>query len=220
MIKKILSIVCFIGASICSQAQTVQDIFGNPNYTVTWFGIDYSHSKIVGPVSQFGGKEPVTATEIRDRYYPEWNQLVLDEPEKFNVAKMIDRKSVLKDISMVKKLNAAVSLDSIEVSATPSYTREQIQDFVSAYPIENKSGIGLIFINECMNKSYGGAYYHVVFFNMETKKVLLQERIMGVVSGVGVRNYWATSYFNVMESVRNERYASWRKRYGAYKPAK
>ena len=221
MIKKILLVVSFVWVTACaSQAQTVQDIFGNPNYTVTWFGIDYSHSKIVGTVSQFGGKEPVTAKELRDRYYAEWNQLVLDEPEKYTLAKMIDHKTIIKDIRMMNDLNAAASLDSMEVAATPYYTREQIQGFVSAYTVPQKPGIGLVFITECMNKPYAAAYYHVVFFNTETKKVLYQERLPGVVSGIGIRNYWATSFYNVMQDVQNERYASWRKRFGAYKPAK
>lgn len=144
--------------------------------------------------------------------------MVLDEWEKYDVAKMIYRKSVVKDISMVKELNAAASIDSLEVSATPYFTQEKIQAIVSAYPIESKPGIGLIFITECLNKSYGGAYYHVVFFNMATKEVLLQERMQGVVAGVGIRNYWAASYYNVMEDVKNDRYARWKKRYGASKP--
>lgn len=221
MIKKFLSLVGLVLASTTiSQAQTVQDIFGNPNYTVTWFGIDYSHAKIVGTVAQFGGKEPVTAKELRDRYYVEWNELVLAEPEKYTLAKMIDHKTIIKDIRMIKDLNAAVSLDSMEVAATPYYTREQIQSFVSVYPIESKPGIGLVFITECMNKPYAAAYYHVVFFNTETKKVLHQERISGNVAGIGIRNYWATSFYNVMMDVQDERYPSWRKRFGAYKPAK
>lgn len=199
-----------------SQAQTIQDIF-NPAVPVTWFGIDYSHSKIIGTVSQFGGKIPVTAAEIHDKYYVEWNQLILDEPEKFDVAKMISRKTVVKDIRMVTQLNAGSSMDSVEVVSTPSYSQEQIQKFVSAYPLENKSGIGMVFITESMHKSYGGAYYHVVFFKMDTKEILLQQRVQGLVQGSGIRNYWANTYFDVIEYMRDEQMPRWKKRYGASK---
>ena len=215
MIKKILSIAGFALAFICSsQAQTIQDIF-NPNIPVTWFGIDYSHVKIVGTINEFGGKTPVTSTELHDKYYGEWNQLILDEPEKYNIAKMIRRPGVVKDIKMITALNAASSMDSIEAAATPYYTREQIQEFVSAYPIENKKGIGLVFIAECMNKSYGGAYYHVVFFKMDTKEILLQDRMQGTVMGVGLRNYWAGSYLSVIDYVKDDRFPQWKKRYGS-----
>lgn len=217
MIKKILFIIGLATASVLTtQAQTVQDIF-NPNYSITWLGIDYSHTKIIGTVSAFGGKTPVTAAEIHDRYYGGWNQLILDEPEKYNIAKMLYRKSVVKDIAMVTALNTASSMDSVEVATTPYYTSEQIQTFVSTYPLEKKSGIGVVFITESMHKSYGGAYYHVVFFKMDTKEILLQERVQGIVIGTGIRNYWAGSYFNVMEYIREDRYPSWKKRYGASK---
>lgn len=69
-----------------------------------------------------------------------------------------------------------------------------------------------------MDKAYGGAYYHVVFFNMETKEVLLQERVQGLVIGAGIRNYWAGSYFNVMEYIRDDRYPRWKKRHLTTKP--
>ena len=218
MIKKILSILglAVLSAFSC-QAQTLQDIFGNKDYTVTWFGIDYSHTKIVGSLSSFGSKVPVTAEELRDRYYSEWNYLILDEPEKFNIAEMIYRKSVVIDISMIKQLNAAASVDSIEVKVTPYYSGKEIQNFVSAYPIEDKAGIGLIFIAESMNKLTGLAYYHVVFFKMDTKEILLHERFEGTAGGSGTRNYWAGSYYSVIENIREIKYPKWKKSYG---PAK
>ena len=215
MIKKILLIVGLACMSAFnSHAQTIQDIF-NSGYPVTWLGIDYSHSKIVGKMNQFGGKTLVSAAEIHDTYYAEWNQLILDEPEKFDVAKMISRKTVVKDIRMVTQLNAGSSMDSVEVVLTPSYSQEQIQKFVSAYPLENKSGIGMVFITESMHKSYGGAYYHVVFFKMDTKEILLQQRVQGLVQGSGIRNYWANPYFDVIEYMRDEQMPRWKKRYGA-----
>lgn len=218
MIKKFLSIISLaVLAAFGCQAQTVQDIFGNPDYTVTWYGIDYSHTKIVGYVSQFGMKVPVTEEDIRDRYYAEWNYLILDEPEKFNIAAMISRKSVVNDISVVKQLNATASIDSLEVKITPYFTPQEIQKFISAYPIEDKAGIGLIFIAESMNKTKAEAYYHVVFFKMDTKEVLLQERIKGTAGGSGTRNYWAGSYFSVMEYVKDEAYPKWRKNNGGSK---
>lgn len=213
MIKKFLSVGAFVLVSAFStQAQTIQDIF-NPGVPVTWLGIDYSHSKIVGKVSQFGGKIPVTAAEIHDQYYVEWNKLILDEPEKFDVAKMISRKTVVKDISMITTLNAASSMDSVEVASAPIYSQEQIQSFVSAYPLEGKSGIGMVFITECLNKPYGGAYYHVVFFKMDTKEILLQHRTQGLVQGAGLRNYWGNTFFDVIEYMRDEQMPRWKKRY-------
>lgn len=210
---KIIPVLLFTFCSISSCfSQTVKDIF-NPSTQITWLGIDYSHTKIVGKMAQFGGKIPVTALELRDRFFPEWNQLFVDESDKYSISKMIYNKNIVTDIQMVTTLNAAYPLDTMEVKSSPYYTPDYIASLVSNYPLENKSGIGLIFITECMDKPYAAAYYHVVFFNMATKEVLLHERIQGMVIGTGLRNYWAGSFFNVMEDVRELRFAKWKKRY-------
>lgn len=220
MITKFLSITGFILVSaFTSQAQTVQDIFGNTNVPITWYGIDYSHSKIVGHIATFGGTTYVSATDLRDNYYQSWNYLIIEEPEKYDIAKMIRHKTIETDLSMVKKLNTAANMDSIEVGITPYYSPKEIQEFVSAYPVEsNVPGIGLIFITESMDKAKAEAFYHVVFFNTSTKEVLLQERIKGNAMGVRTRNYWAGSYFSVMEYVRETGYPQWKRKYAPNVP--
>ncbi len=214
MIKKSIPLVCLC-LLLCfhSQAQTVEDIFKNYDMRVTWFGIDYSQCKIIGSIGSFGGKSPTSPQELRDSYYPAWNQLILSEPEKYNIQSMIHRGSVAKDVSMVKKLNASVSLDSMEAITTPNYTTTEIQQFISNYPIDGKTGIGLVFIAESMDKATDEAYYHVVFFNIETKTVLLQERLKGAAGGFGLRNYWATSISKVMDYIREDGYYKWQKKY-------
>ena len=219
MIKKFLSIVGLALISMFTiQAQTVEDIFGNTDYNVTWFGIDYSRAKIVGSLGVFGGNTPLSPSDVRDKYYPSWNYLILDEPEKFNVAKMIRRQSVTNDISIVKQLNASAPIDSLVLPITPYYTPQEIQTFISSYPIENKAGIGLVFITESMNKLKGEAFYHVVFFNMTTKEILLQERMRGIAGGVGIRNYWSGSYLKVINYIKDDKYQKWRTKYGPSKP--
>ena len=210
----ILSVMSLlIAVSYSARAQKTADIFSNSDYTVTWYGIDYSHAKIVGYVSTFGGNTPITAAELRDKYYPSWNHLILDEPDKYNIAAMIRRNSVATDLSVVKQVNTAVAIDSIEVSVTPYYMLQDIQSFVSAYDTKNRAGIGLVFIAESMNKNQKEAIYHVVFFNIETKEVLLHERMRGTPFGAGIRNYWAASYGGVMQKIKDEQYKKWKVKY-------
>ncbi len=212
-ILSILTLTLVLSYSAC--AQRVEDIFTNSDYTVTWFGIDYSHTKVIGHVSTFGGNTPITATELRDKYYPSWNHLILDEPVKYDVAGMIRRQSVAMDLNPVKQQNAATSADSIEAAVTPYYMLSDIQSFVSLYDTKDRAGIGLVFIAESMDKLKKEAIYHVVFFNIETKEVLLQERMRGAPFGAGVRNYWAGSYGGVMATIRDEQYKKWKNKYAA-----
>lgn len=199
--------------SYAASAQKVEDIFTNSDYIVTWYGIDYSHVKIVGHVSTFGGNTPVTATELRDKYFPSWNHLILDEPAKYDIAGMIRRQSVVIDLNVVKQLNAAAATDSTEALVTPYYMLQDIQSFVSLYDTKERAGIGLVFIAESMDKLKKAAIYHVVFFNIETKEVLLQERMLGTPFGAGIRNYWAGSYAQVITTIKDEQYKKWKSKY-------
>lgn len=213
-LKKICILASFFsGILLSSQAQTVQDIYSNTTYPVSWMGIDYSHVKVISSVPQLGDNTPISKAELREKYFPAWNYLILDEYDKFNIARMLHRKYVSIDIEMIKTINAHSSVDSFEASVTPSYTSQDIQSFVNLYPAEDHAGIGLVFIAESMNKTVKEAYYHVVFYNRQTHEILLQERMRGEPSGMGIRNYWARSYYIVMEEIKSSAYAKWRTKY-------
>ena len=204
--------------SSSSKAQTVKDFFGATKHRVTWLGIDYSHLKIVGPIKDFGGQVPVTAAELQTQWYPAWNQLMIDEKEKYNLYKMLYRPNVTYDLQMIKAINAAANMDSIEVQKTPFYTEEQIKNFVAAYPLENGFGFGAFFIAESMNKVKDEAFYHIVIINMATKEVLVQARVQGSASGFGIRNFWAASYYDAMGKIQKNIYPEWELKYGPAKP--
>lgn len=216
---RFLSILLFLFlASFSSKAQTIKDFFGATKHRVTWLGIDYSHVKIVGPIAEFGGQVPVTAAELQTKWYPAWNQLMIDEKEKFNLCKMLDRPNVTYDLQLFKKLNAEANLDSLEIKKTPFYTEEQIKKFVAAYPLENGFGFGAFFIAESMNKVKDEAFYHLVIINMATKEVLVQARVQGSASGFGIRNFWAASYYDAMGKIEKNIYPDWKLKYGPPRP--
>jgi len=214
ILKKVaFSSSLFIGIMLSIQAQTVQDIFYNTDYHVNWMGIDYTHVKIVGSLGQFGGNTPVSKEELKEKYFPAWNYLILDEADKYNIAGMLHRKHVNNDLDMIKKLNAKANVDSLEVKITPYYTIQDIQSFVNTYPVEDKAGIGLVFIAESMNRTAAQAYYHVVFYNRQTNEVLLHERMKGIPGGSGIRNYWAGSYYKIIETIDDSAYNKWKIKY-------
>ncbi len=201
-----------------SNAQTIKDFFGATKHRVTWLGIDYSHVKIVGKIDDFGGQVTVTAEELQTKWYPAWNQLMIDEKEKYNLGKMLHRPSVTYDMQMIKNINAVANIDSLEIKKTPFYSEEQIERFVSAYPLEDKFGFGAFFIAESMNKNNDEAFYHIVIINMATKEILVQSRVRGTGGGFGIRNFWASSYFEAMEKIEKDIYPKWEIQYGPEKP--
>ena len=92
---------------------------------------------------------------------------------------------------------------------TPNYSKKDIETFVSLYDTKEKSGIGILFLAESLNKSMKEAYYHFVAIDMKTKEILFHERLRGKPKGFGLRNYWAGSIYSVIKEIKNEWYKVW-----------
>ena len=202
-----ISLFCITGYS-----QTIHDFF-NKDIQVTWLGLDYSNCKIIGEWSQFMGAGDYGAAEIRDKFFPAWNHLVLSEPEKYSLKSMIRQEDIFNDIGMIMTKNAGTSLRNLEAYNPPNYDLDQIQEFVSSYDLEGKSGIGMVFINECLSKYEEVGVYHFVVLDMATKKILLHQKCRGEPFGFGIRNYCAGSLNDVMQQIRETHYPRWRREY-------
>ena len=50
---------------------------------------------------------------------------------------------------------------------------------------------------------------------MKTKKVLMTERIIAKATGIGFRNYWASTIREVIEEIDKKKYKEWRNKYGS-----
>lgn len=193
-----------------SNAQDVQDLF-RPDVPVTWLGIDYSHCKLVGSFSEFADAGRKSTWQIRDVYFPKWNAIIMQEPEKYNVRGMLRRGDMGFDLDMISRINAETSLAEMEVFSPVIYSDEDIRSFAAQYDFKTDSGIGIIFIAESMNKIMDEAWYHFVAVDMSTGKVILHERLRGQPGGVGLRNYWANSIHYVIRNIADYYYWGWKK---------
>ena len=199
-----------------SKAQTAADVFDKKtSYTFTWLGIDYSHVKIAESLTLFNGDKPRTAEDIKNSYFKSWNELIVNEREKYSIEEMLNISYVAYDINMMTRINDSARSEELVSPTPPVFSPEQIQSFVQEYPLENKSGIGIVFIAESMNKRLEEAYYHIAIINMQTKEVLIQQRLKGKPFGAGIRNYWAGSYRSAMATVHDDYYNKWRAKYAA-----
>jgi hypothetical protein len=195
------------------QAQTAKDIFTASNYTYTWLGIDYSHVKLIGDFSQFQEVGGVSPARLKNIYFPAWNNLVLNERTKYNIGLALRKENIQYDITEVTTKNAEAPLQELEAINAPFYSEEKIQEFVNGYSFEGKNGIGILFIAESLSKSAEEAYYHVALINLSTKQVLIQDRIKGQPSGIGLRNYWASTVYRVMKTIEKTAYRKWKSHY-------
>ncbi len=58
----------------------------------------------------------------------------------------------------------------------------------------------LLFVAENLHKVDQTGSYYVVFFDMASKEIIDSEHKVGKASGIGFRNYWAGSIYNVMKA--------------------
>ncbi len=207
--KKQFITVLLLFIAVIVDSQTAKDLFSPSNVKISWLGVDFSHVKLIGDFSQFYGAGEKDNAQIRDNYFPAWNRLILVEPDKYDIKGMLRNDSIIYDIEMVTKINSSTPNKDMESYNTPNYSKKDIETFVSLYDTKERSGIGILFLAESLNKSMKEAYYHFVAIDMKTKEILFHERLRGKPKGFGLRNYWAGSIYSVIKEIKNERYKVW-----------
>jgi len=167
---------------------------------IVWYGIDFSKAKFVGEFSQFANAGIKSNKEIQVLYFPEWNDLIINEPGKYNIRKFYGFDFFANELNLVTKNNASADINVIFDPSTPNkLSNEKIQKLINSYNIKSKKGLGLVFIVESFNKVEERGYIYVTFFDQATKKVLATNLYEGKPGGIGVKNYWARVILNVME---------------------
>lgn len=188
-------------------AQKVQDLFTASDTKVTWLGIDFSNVKLIG---DFEGKNPI---EIKERFFPAWNRLILDEREKYDIRGMLRKEKLGYNLDMISSINAKAPAEELEVYDAVTYEKADIQKFVSKYKPEDKSGIGIVFVAEALNKSANEGWFHVVAINLSNNQILMHERMNGKPKGFGLRNYWAGAVYNIIKEIKETKYNQWKLEY-------
>jgi hypothetical protein len=206
MKKLILLLFVFVLCETTTHAQnTISEIFTTTD--IVFYGIDFSHVKLIGSAGF------TDVPKIKDIYFESINNLMVNEKEKFCIGKFIRKKSVEYDLTVVKAQNQLSDVNNL-VSDNPddrlTLNENIVQQIVSGYKVGDRTGIGIVFIMESLDKAGEKANMFVTFFDIATNKVLITERITGKPGGIGFRNYWANSILNAMEKT-GKRYGAWKK---------
>lgn len=192
--KRLIVVLVFV-SGLLSRAGA-QDVF-DYQQPITWLGLDFSELKLVR------SDEAVTDQELQTKYFPGWNELILNEPKKFDIAKATDRSSVENDIDAVTAVNEKAKPGFItdDSKAFQHLDNTRIRQMVKKYNLKGKSGIGLVFIVEGMDKTRKEAAVWVTFINMATREVLVSQPVTGDSGGFGFRNYWAGSFNKILKAL-------------------
>lgn len=197
-----------------SFSQTLKEFFSNNATPLTYLGIDYTKNL-------FYKNPDANATDIRDKYYPGMNDLVVKEQfdKSYDIGAAFNRKNIISiDLSAVTANNSKIDPASIVSTKKSDFERlkaDDIKTCVEALPLENKEGIGLVFIVEGMKKVSGKGYgaVWITLIDMKTKEVLITERVTHEAEGFSFRNYWVSIIRKTIGEIDWKKYKAWKKKY-------
>jgi hypothetical protein len=193
-LKLIFAISFIFVAVLSSKAQTPADVVKHGT-DVTFFGIDFSSSK--------GVVLGATAEEMRDKYFPAINTLLVVEKDKYSIKKALSKSDVTYSLDEVNKSNQALEVASFNVYSAKDIKAldiDALSQMVQRYNLQDKKGIGLVFIAESLDKTENLGVYHLVYFSMPEGKIILTEKVSGKPKGFGMRNFWANSIYEILQS--------------------
>lgn len=208
--KKFLVFLISVSLSGLSlKAQQMQDIF-NRNTKITWLGLDFTSAKFIGDRERLG------STSDMQHMIEAWNDLLINEKTKFDVAPAIDKIKTEDAIEVTKEHNTALDVSEMFSNNIKDHFHLRPDDIiaiVSDYDFKGNTGIGLMFIVESFSKLNEEGAMWVTFIDMDKKDVFFSERVASKPSGFGIRNFWAGAVYGVMKKMQKKEFEMWRKKY-------
>ena len=207
----LFAFVLLFGISSTSFSQTLKEVFNDSESPFTYLGIDFTKARLL---------DIGNADDIRNRLYGSINDLIVLEPKKFDLKGAFRKSNISHDFATVSKNNSSVNTKDIISTNSSDFDRFQESDIayiVTALDLSGKEGVGLLFVMEAMRKidKKGDAAIWVTLVDMKTKKVLMTERIITNATGIGFRNYWASTIKELSEDIDKKKYKEWRTKYGS-----
>lgn len=210
MKKIILSLLLAVSFGVFSQ-NTAKEVF--TSNTIVWYGLNFSKAKMIGQFDQAMGAGAASGADLKNKWIPAWNSIILTEPKNFKIKEAFHKDDVFYDVTATEKLNA--NINSEELMTFNSYkfddAQKTVKDIIAKLKGGEKTeGIGVTFIVESFNKSLDEAVFYVTIFDIKTKNVLIMERIVGKPVGIGLRNFWAGAVKHVLKQITTDYYKIWK----------
>ena len=208
-----LLVLCFaLTRSVTGISQTAKEVFNNSETPLTYLGIDFTKARLIDDAV-------ANETDIRDRQFAAINEVVVNEPKKYDIKGAFHKSAIDHDLALVARRNSKINTETIKSTNTSDFSRLKESDIlalVKGFDFENKKGVGILFVMEGMSKAEKAASIWVTLIDMKSKKVMLAERIESkVAAGFSFRNYWASSIKNLLDTIDKKKYKEWKQRYSS-----
>jgi hypothetical protein len=196
--------------SITAFSQTAKEVFNNTETKLVYLGIDFTKARLIDDAV-------ANEVDIRDRQFPGINDVVVNEPKRYEINAAFNRSEIEHDLSLVAKKNEKINAEEIKSTNAADFERLKESDIITlvkGYDFGTKNGVGVLFVMEGMSKGKKAASIWVTLVDMKSKKVLMTERVESkTAAGFSFRNYWASSIRNLLETIDKKKYNEWKQKY-------
>lgn len=172
---------------------------------ILWVGINFSQAKFTRNGFSF-------THEIMQHYFHQWNMLILNDQKKYDI-RMSFRKPVMQyDLSMVTKLNKSLKINDVLtrfIGIKDVFKDEQMCQYVSKLQFPQTLKYALTFVVESFDSGLKNAAIWVVVVETATREVVLCEKFLKKPAGIGTRNYWARTFYNVFYDIQSNSFMRW-----------
>ena len=208
--KALVLAILIISMNNTAYSQKQQAIFNRMGPEIVWLGLDFTQVRMVGPLGTVDKNELI-------QLFEDINMVVITERSKYNFEAALRKDEVPYNLEIVTKLNSEIDPDKAIAYASQEerarLNEEAISVLIKQYHVENKEGIGLVFFIETLDKVREQGTMWVTFFKLSDRNVLFTERMSGTAGGISFRNHWARTVYEVIDQIRNTKFAEWRFRY-------
>jgi hypothetical protein len=209
MVRRVFMLSFVVMLSVPCVAQEMADIFDR-KAKITWLGIDFTGAKFIGDRERYGSH-----ADVKDLMLS-YNNLMLKEPDKFDMGLAIDKIRVADDFSVTNDHNAELNIAEIFSTSEGDYFHlrpNDIIEIIANYDFKGKTGIGVMINVESFNKFKKEGCAWITFVDMGKKDVFFSERVTGEPGGAGLRNYWGNAIYDMLKATRKKEFEMWRKKY-------
>jgi hypothetical protein len=173
---------------------------------MVFYGLDFTKARFTGG---FGLTSPAT---MQDKYMPALNELMIDERQRYNVAKSYKKKNVEYYFNLADEMNSKTDIyDQYVNEKVESLTDEDVQEVINQYKADDKhSGLGLLYIVDEVDHMRSLITVQITFFDIDSGEIYLQKRARGDMRGFSIRNYYAGGIRQIIKD-SEDLYPKWKK---------
>lgn len=175
------------------------------NKEILWLGINFQKARFTRQGFDF-------SQEILQHYFHDWNMMIINDQKKYDI-RMSFRKPVMQyDLSMVTKVNKSIRAAKAivqHIDIKDVLTDEAICEYMPTLTYPTSSKYALSIVVESFDSSTKTAALWVVIVKTDTGDVVLCEKFLKVPGGLGARNYWARTFYNLFYDIRSASFLRW-----------